>query len=106
MLALLLVSAVVSCIYTLFSPWAGALIIFAVTMVSAFVGGAILPPAFLPEQIMPVVNYGVVHLMFECVSSVFGKSFVFEGRYIYIAIMAGLYVLTLAVECAREVSEA
>jgi hypothetical protein len=105
-LAILLVSALVSCVYTLFSPWAGALILFVVTMVSAFVGGAVMPPAFLPEQIMPMVNYSVVQLMFECLSNVFTKEFVLEGKAIYVVETALIYIVTLFVEKVREVTEA
>jgi hypothetical protein len=105
-LAILLVSALVSCVYTLFSPWAGALILFVVTMVSAFVGGAVMPPAFLPEQIMPMVNYSVVQLMFKCLSNVFTKEFVLEGKAIYVVETALIYIVTLFVEKVREVTEA
>ena len=104
-LAVILISALVCGIYTVFSPWAGALILFVITLVSAFVGGAVLPEAFLPDSVAHFTCYSPVYVLFDCLSNIFTKNFVFGSWAVYFITLVGIYAVTFLVQIYREVAD-
>lgn len=104
-LAIVLLSAFVAAVYSVFSPWSGALVLFVITLISAVAGGAVLPAAFLPEGLAYVGSFGPVYLIFSLIANIFYDSFTFEGVAAYAALLIFIYALAAAVNLYREVTE-
>lgn len=105
LLTLVLLSAFVTAVYSVFSPWSGALVLLALTLASAVAGGAVLPAAFLPEGLAYVGSFGPVYLIFSLISNIFYDSFAFNEVAAYTALLIFIYVLAAAVNLYREVTE-
>ncbi len=105
LLALVLVSAIVTWVYSVFSSVSGALVLLAVTLFSAAAGGAVLPAAFLPEELAAVGGYCPVYIVFSLISNIFYDSFSFDRFAIYAVLMAVIYLSAIVVNIYREVRE-
>lgn len=105
LLALVLVSAIVTWVYSVFSSVSGALVLLAVTLFSAVAGGAVLPAAFLPEELAAVGGYCPVYIVFSLISNIFYDSFAFDRFAVYAVLMAVIYLSAIAVNIYREVRE-
>jgi hypothetical protein len=90
-MALWLASAITVLAYRLGGSVTGALIIFAVTVAFAFVGGAFLPTALLPDVISRFSPYSPVKAMGDCLLSVFTDKN-------YVTDMKMWLVMTVAIE--------
>lgn len=104
-IAVFLLSALVSGIYTVFSPWSGAMVLFVLTLVSAFVGGAVLPAAFLPEAIARYTPYSIVYVVFDALSNFVRDGFVFGSMPVWLVMLAVIYSAVFVVQSAREACE-
>ncbi len=103
-LSLVLISLIVSGVYTVFSAWAGALVLFVFVLVSAFVGGAVLPEAFLPESVAFFTGYSPVYIIYGLLSAFLTEELAVSFG-IYSAMVAGIYAFVVGVQLFREVKE-
>lgn len=104
-LYVLLMSAAVSCIYALFPGKSGALVLFALTLLWAFVGGALLPAAFLPVKIAEMGKYSPIRVLYELGANLFADKFTFNSFKLYIIMTAGFYGVGLLGCKIRECAE-
>lgn len=104
LLAAALLSVVVSCIYNVFSTLSGSLILFAFTVISAFLGGAVLPESFLPQQLAPLVRYSPVNVLYSCLLGMLADRTTLSVLP-YAAVTGVFLLFSSAVQLIREVSE-
>lgn len=82
-MALWLSSVIVMAVYILTDDTvAAALILFTFTILTAFLGGAFLPPALLPRAIRAVTPYSPVNIIAMCLSSIFGSSVFVSAKWL------------------------
>lgn len=95
-LCVVLISAAVSCIYALFPGKTGALVVFALTALWAFAGGAFLPAPFLPEKIAEMGKYSPVWVLYELSSNFFKDKPDFSALKVYITMLTAFCGFGLA----------
>ncbi len=100
-LSIVLVAALVSGIYNIFQSWSGALVLFVIVVISAFVGGAVLPQAFLPEVVARFTPYSPVYILFALMQNTLTDGFTFSLWFTYGVMLAIIYGLVFFVQLFR-----